>query len=91
VGFAQQAEETIVQDISIYPNPANTQLTVELPSNETEYQIQLFDLSGKVFVSRLVSGKTSEEIDLSDFASGTYLVKLSSNDFTVNKKLLIIK
>lgn len=62
----------------LYPNPANEQITIEMSDASLNYQVTIFDVLGKkVFTSEI---QKVGNIDVSALASGTYLVKLNSEN-----------
>jgi hypothetical protein len=68
--------------IKIYPNPTTGRFTVE--SKKSLKEIYIADFSGKI-LQRLTdpSGKSNKQrwnVDISQYASGTYLVKYISED-----------
>ena len=72
--------------INLYPNPAQNQLTVVC--NVAQIQaIHLLELSGKM----LHTFTNNTSINLSQCASGMYLVKIETDKGTVFKKLIISK
>ncbi|WP_317898672.1 T9SS type A sorting domain-containing protein [Aurantibacillus circumpalustris] len=71
-------------NISIYPNPSNGKFVVE---SLASCQIVVTDLSGKIiFEKNYDDGKN--EIDLSEFANGIYILKKISNGETTITKLI---
>jgi hypothetical protein len=58
---------------SIYPNPAAEEVKIEGLENE-DFTIEVIDLSGKV----LREGRNSESVDVSEFESGIYLIRISA-------------
>ena len=73
-------------EVTIYPNPAQNQLTVVC--NVAQIQaIHLLELSGKM----LHTFTNNTTINLSQCASGMYLVKIETDKGTVFKKLIISK
>jgi acetyl-CoA carboxylase carboxyl transferase subunit beta len=77
--------------ITIYPNPANDKITISLNTQLTNQhinQITITDLSGKI-VSQLNNELTEVEIDVSNYASGIYFVKVNINDEQSIQKLII--
>ena len=72
---------------SIYPNPANDKITIELTNPEKENEIRLFNAMGQA-VYEGTTGNSTTEIDLSSLASGIYLVKINNS---VSQKLVIEK
>ena len=60
-------------EVSVFPNPTYDKIFME--SNIEGLSYELFDVRGK----RVESGVFGEEVDLSNFASGAYLMKLATN------------
>ena len=63
------------------PNPADESVTVIFPESEGRVTVELSDLSGRVV--RTVGGAGLGgrlTVDVSDLASGPYLVRLASAD-----------
>lgn len=74
--------ELVDTDFQIYPNPAKDYFY--LNSNE-EFQIQLYDLTGK-----LISQKAGNQMDISLFPNGIYVVKgISDSGKSFAKKIII--
>ena len=66
---------------SIYPNPFSNRLTVS--SNEALNKIDytVFDVSGKVLLQDSISSNNnSAELDVSNLATGTYVLKINHNE-----------
>ena len=81
-GF-QQPSAIIVTDVGnlpeknsvkVYPNPASSSLYIEGTGNDA-LQIQLMDMNGKLIMSKLLSS-SGNQLDLTSFASGVYLLKV---------------
>ena len=73
-------------EVTLYPNPAQNQLTVVC--NVAQIQaINLLDISGKM----LHTFTNNTTINISQCASGMYLVKIETDKGTVVKKLIISK
>lgn len=76
-------EPTAVQ-IFIYPNPVKGKLFIE-NSSETIDQIKVFNMLGKVVQVKKNINQNQTNIDLSELASGVYLVQVSTDQ---NQKLV---
>jgi len=76
------------QQISVYPNPANTNFIVETTLTEKQ-QLQLVDVTGKIVFSQTITGKTT--IDASLLNDGVYNITIIGNGSVANKKLVILK
>jgi len=70
---------------SIYPNPVDDLLNIDTSLNS--YTAELFTIQGqRVFVSEKNTG--SQTIDYSKYASGIYLLKLTSNEVSQTFKIV---
>jgi hypothetical protein len=66
--------------LRLYPNPSNTVLNIELKTLISEGTLEVFDVLGKqVFAQSLTSNSVSK-IDVSNWDSGLYLIKMSSEN-----------
>lgn len=72
--------------LSVFPNPVNDMLTINLESEEVEI-IELVNLVGQVIGTYKVSGKTI--IDISTIAAGTYTLSIKGES-GVSERLTII-
>jgi len=83
--------KTLTEDIKveIYPNPATTTLNIKSPENEIA-EINIFDISGKLLLSKNNFGKNNS-IDVSSLISGTYILKLKTEDGKLSSKKFLIK
>lgn len=71
-------------EMKVYPNPTFDKLKVELPEKTETFEIKVFDSFGK-----MVLQPTSPEIDMSSFASGTYLFYVETKNQKFTKKVII--
>ncbi|AFL80592.1 hypothetical protein Aeqsu_1094 [Aequorivita sublithincola DSM 14238] len=81
---ARYTNETLgIQDnqnleFRLHPNPAKEQITIELSDASSNYQVEIFDILGKrIYTSEI---QRVGQIDVSALTSGTYLVKLNSEN-----------
>lgn len=79
-----------VNEINIYPNPANGQFTIETNSHEKQ-SADLYDVNGRHIFSKSISGKA--EINVSNLDNGVYTltIKNSTGSGVINKKLVIAR
>jgi hypothetical protein len=74
---------------SIYPNPANNQVTVEIASfSEGNTFVELVDVLGQTLLSQAVS-KNRVSLDVSRFAEGVYFIRLVNGTTSLSKKIII--
>ena len=84
-------KEVIGEDLYIYPNPANNYLKISCSKtiNGTPVTVSVMDLSGRPLTIKTMLD-SEETIDVSEFSSGLYLVKLETSSFRITQKLIII-
>jgi len=77
-----EIEETVLLDLSIFPNPASMSLSISTSQNfSPTTQIQLFDLSGRLILSEQIQSRSNKiTIDVQDLASGIYTCIVSDKD-----------
>jgi hypothetical protein len=69
-------------DFTVYPNPASSFVNITLGSEVSESGlVEIMDVTGRVLNSQIIAaGQSIATIDISDLASGSYLVKVSADD-----------
>ena len=75
--------------ISMYPNPAQDQVTISNSSNIQLETAVIYDLNGKMLNQIDLSTMQGEQmINISDLATGVYVVKLTSDTSSAVKRLV---
>jgi len=75
------------ENVKIYQNLNADIVTVSAKNNTTQGQVQLFNLLGKeVFQS---NNDINQNINVANFNSGVYILKINSQGKTASKKLII--
>lgn len=89
--FIESGRKAITEtDIKIYPNPAKTEFTIELSSDNLYFYLSMFDLNGKE-VMRNEINQLRTTFSTSYLQEGIYFIRLVNGNEIFNKKLLIIK
>jgi len=70
-----------------YPNPVIDRLKISL-LNEEYSLVELFDINGKAAISSHIEELEEIELDMSDFSSGLYILKVSSKTICISKKII---
>jgi hypothetical protein len=82
---------TILENLSVYPNPAKNIITVgSSPFIRETGTLVLHDALGKKNFKTTISS-SSTEIDVSHYASGSYYVSLERNGSVITKRIEIVK
>ncbi|MBN9293083.1 MAG: T9SS type A sorting domain-containing protein [Flavobacteriia bacterium] len=77
---------------SVYPNPANSTVTIEIPGNKWDATYEVIDLVGKVvYKSTIPSDQILTQLDVTSFPSGVYQIKVNTNDNRASIKKFIIE
>ena len=81
-------------EFKLFPNPATEVTTLNYYINKLSHvSINITDLNGKIVSTQLneeaTEGAYSKKLDLRDLNTGTYFVKIKSDDQTITKKLVI--
>lgn len=81
--------EFYIQDkeFVISPNPAKDRLNIILPSGSDNMQLEVFDVLGKRVYKGLLT-KLESSINVSNWRSGVYLVRISDNSTSQTKRFI---
>lgn len=98
-GFHQtQLTVTSVEEVlagirlNIYPNPTSEVLNIDLGNNESDIELQLFDMSGKlVHKAKIEAYQTKYVVPMNQVATGNYLVQMQSIDGKMNSTHKVMK
>jgi len=86
VAFAPQQLAT---GVTLYPNPAAEQTTLDLSALPTgPYQVVVIDMSGRLVQSCTLAGGTSHTLTVSGLPTGSYLVLISNDKLKLSKHLI---
>ena len=80
-------EDLVNSNVSLFPNPANDLVTFTAEGS-TIAEVQIFDLTGKMIYSNYPSSSRLE-VNTSNYASGTYIVKVITEKDAVTRRLII--
>ncbi len=88
-------EEFNANNINIYPNPNNGKLHINIEGDKNEEVIvRIMDMLGQVHIEENVmfgQGNSNKTFDLSSFANGLYIVKLTKGDHSYSHKITVYK
>lgn len=89
--FPSTNEAETVEQIRLYPNPSQGNITIEMPgSAEGNLQLQIFNEKGQSVLTRtLGGGQNSWNLDLPELTTGLYLVQMRLGQTTKTEKLIV--
>lgn len=71
------------ESLMVFPNPADKTLTINLPNNSIQ-QIELMNIIGET----VVHSNHQNEIDISDLPIGVYILKITSQNKIITRKVI---
>jgi hypothetical protein len=71
------------KSISIYPNPANTEINFDLPSND-DIQVEISDAMGRLIIKE----QNKNKIDISNLINGLYFILVKQGERSYTQKLI---
>lgn len=86
-------ELTFAQSVDLFPNPTDGQLQVRinLPEAVDGLRLRVSSILGNTVIDRQLGNLSqyNEQIDLSAFPAGTYVVTLTNGSLQVNRKVVV--
>lgn len=77
-------------DFFVYPNPTSSFSTINLSEFDGQVNIKIYDLLGKE-ISSIQSTNETETLDFSEVNDGYYIIKVSTNDIELTKRISVLK
>ena len=79
----------VTEDIQVFPNPNNGVFQIYNAAQTNPLYINIFDINGKLIFEQLYNNELILSIDISDYASGIYFVKLNYKDKVQINKIIL--
>lgn len=79
----------ISEEISLYPNPANSKVTISHHDVIKSGSIKIFNVFGEIIFTESILNEAKKEINLKDIADGIYLVNVFDGTNYYCKKLIV--
>ena len=90
-GFERQKDQTTTEEfvispeLKVYPNPASSTLTVDLPKEAKEGRVQIINMAGKVVLEERLHDKM---LNISLLPSGMYQLQVRTSDGLRTQKFI---
>lgn len=94
-GIEQESASSINFDVNLFPNPFNDIINLQISLKESnDISVEVYNLLGEKLFYRteyLSSGINKFSLNLSNYSSGVYLLKISTPTKSILKKALLLK
>ena len=80
-------EELELSNISLYPNPASGEITIDLKKTYSSVEVEVINLNGRVFSSDLFNQKDKLNLILNG-APGVYFIKIQADGYTRTMRVI---
>ncbi|MCH2197731.1 MAG: PKD domain-containing protein [Flavobacteriales bacterium] len=75
-GLPLNVEQESTLEMSLYPNPVQQTLNVQLSGDDRMEQVAIFSIDGRVVRNEMLNSRTQLTLDVADLPQGIYLVKV---------------
>ncbi|MEX2595605.1 MAG: T9SS type A sorting domain-containing protein [Salibacteraceae bacterium] len=84
-------DELNKDDFAIFPNPAADVLNIIAGSDHSEMEISLFDMNGKLIVTKIVNlgAGQQDQINVSQLPAGNYTLKLQTDEVLEHRQVIV--
>jgi hypothetical protein len=77
-----------ISKVSIYPNPTNSNFSIEIPENFVGGEISIIDLTGKVVMRDRITQSAVKRFDVSNLNDGIYLIRMNNGTAQFTDRLM---
>lgn len=80
-------------DITAYPNPASSQLFIDMSATEIrgEVKLNVFDMNGRLVLSNTEFADEQIKLNVNTLQEGYYMLHISNDKYIIGKKFAIVK
>lgn len=77
------------KEFTIYPNPANNTLNIQLPEiYKNNSLVTISNSLGQIISSKNNTNENEQTLDISNLSSGVYFIKITNNEASTTKKFI---
>lgn len=87
-GVIAGVNDVLSSKFSVYPNPASNIITVNSTGNILINNLTVTDLNGRVVKTINFDGIAAAQLNISDIASGMYVINIASDRGTTSQKII---
>jgi len=83
VPLSNKIFEKVEKELTVYPNPATTELSIKIPENEQLNYVRIINTEGKE-----VKKVNSTLLNISDLSAGIYFLEIEISGLKYNRKFI---
>ena len=88
IGSVLGINDARLLQFSMFPNPSDGQVTLQLPTGVNQAKVSVFDYLGKSLLQKNISA-SNNTIDISNLSAGLYFVRIQTDSKIGTKKLIV--
>ena len=88
VGGVLAVNDARILKFSMYPNPSDNYVNLQLPSGTNKANVKIFDYLGKTLIQKNLNN-ANNNLDVSNLSAGIYFVRIQSDTKVGTKKLVV--
>ena len=90
--MATVVKENSKQELTLFPNPSSTGIfTVDFGNTINQTTVTVYDVVGKIILTKEINSINKQSIDISNQANGIYFVNIKNDKSIVTRKIIINK
>jgi hypothetical protein len=82
--------ESYQVNMNVFPLPATDYITIELGDLKDNYHAEIYDINGREVLTKELTSETTN-LNLMDFATGTYILVVTDGEYNTIKSMQIVK
>ncbi|HUH25449.1 MAG TPA: T9SS type A sorting domain-containing protein, partial [Flavobacterium sp.] len=86
--YIVSANSFLNEQFTIFPNPASSFVNITNALNLEVEEVSIYDLSGKLLKTQKVVSAENIQLNIEEFAVGTYLFHIKTKEGTAVKKII---
>jgi hypothetical protein len=83
---ASKVQESTIEGLSVYPNPATGDRIYITTRSNSDKDITIYDVLGKKVLQTILSSK---ELNISSLTPGVYIIQIKEDDSIATRKLIV--
>lgn len=88
VSLTLGTDDYALSKFKMYPNPSDDHATIELPNTIIAAEVAVYDFLGRIIKKESITA-TENRFDTSNLQKGSYMVKVSTDEGTATKTLVV--